>query len=122
MRELTYVAMLVFVLVATLPLELLLGIRVYARARRLALVVLCAGVPFLLWDVAATHAGHWRFDTTQTVGVVLPGGLPLEEWMFFLVVPLASVMTLEAVRAVRGWTVGDEPAGSPGTPGAGEER
>ncbi|VXC45457.1 lycopene cyclase domain-containing protein [Nocardioides sp. AX2bis] len=110
MRELTYVAMLVFVLVATLPLELLLGIRVYARARRLALVLLCAGLPFALWDVAATRAGHWRFDTTQTLGVVLPGGLPLEEWMFFVVVPLASVMTLEAVRAVRGWTVGDEPA------------
>ena len=116
MRELTYGAMLVFVLVATLPLEVLLGIRVYARARRLALVVLCAGLPFALWDVAATHAGHWRFDTTQTLGVVLPGGLPLEEWMFFVVVPLASVMTLEAVRAVRGWPVGDEP-GQPGQPG-----
>jgi lycopene cyclase domain-containing protein len=115
MRELTYGAMLVFVLVATLPLEVLLGIRVYARARRLALVILCAGLPFAVWDVAATHAGHWRFDTTQTLGVVLPGGLPLEEWMFFVVVPLASVMTLEAVRAVRGWPVGDEP-GQPDRP------
>lgn len=109
MRELTYAAMLVFVVVATLPLEVLLRTRVYARLRRLGLVLLCAGLPFALWDLAAVAAGHWEFDTSQTLGVVLPGGLPVEEWLFFVVVPLASVMTLEAVRGVRGWTVGDEP-------------
>ncbi len=108
MRELTYVAMLVFVLVATLPLEVLLRTRVYARLRRLGLVLLCVAVPFVAWDVAATAAGHWSFDTSRTLGLVLPGGLPLEEVLFFVVVPLASVMTLEAVRSVRGWPVGDE--------------
>ncbi|MDT9591469.1 lycopene cyclase domain-containing protein [Nocardioides zeae] len=109
MRSLTYAAMLVFVLVATLPLELVLRTRVYARLQRLALTVVCVAVPFVVWDVAATHAGHWRFDLTQTLGIELPGGLPLEEWAFFLVVPLASVLTLEAVRSVRRWPVGDEP-------------
>ena len=125
MERLTYVAMLVFVVVATLPLEVLLRTRVYARLRRLALVVVCVGVPFVLWDLAATAAGHWRFDHDQTLGLDLPGGLPVEEWLFFLVVPLASVMTLEAVRSVRGWTVGDEAgvpqrASSPDGPRSGE--
>lgn len=114
MRSLTYAAMLVFVVVATLPLEVVLRTRVYARLRRLALVLLCVGVPFVLWDLAATRAGHWEFDLTQTLGIVPPGGLPIEEWMFFVVVPLASVMTLEAVRSVRGWRVGDEPGQQPG--------
>ena len=108
MRELTYAAMLVFVVVATLPLEVLLRIRVYARLRRLGLVLLCAGVPFVLWDLAAVRAGHWEFDTSQTLGVVV-AGLPIEEWLFFVAVPLASVMTLEAVRAMRTWRIGDEP-------------
>jgi lycopene cyclase domain-containing protein len=104
----TYVAMLLFVLLATLPLELLLRTRVYARLRRLGLVLLCAGLPFLVWDLLAIRAGQWRFDLTQTLGVVLPGHLPLEEALFFVVVPLASVMSLEAVRKVRGWRTGDE--------------
>ncbi|WP_148613084.1 lycopene cyclase domain-containing protein [Nocardioides rubriscoriae] len=109
MQHLTYVAMLVFVIVATLPLESVLRVGVYARLRRLGLVVLCAGVPFVVWDAAATRAGHWRFDTSQTLGLVLPAGLPLEEVLFFVVVPLASVMTLEAVRSTRpSWPVGDE--------------
>ncbi|MEV8379242.1 lycopene cyclase domain-containing protein [Kribbella sp. NPDC056861] len=108
MRELTYVAMLAFVLVATLPLELLLRTRVYSRPRRFGLVLLCAGLPFALWDLIAVRAGHWWFDESLTLGVSL-AGLPLEEILFFVVVPLASVMTLEAVRSVRGWAVGDEP-------------
>ena len=30
-------------------------------------------------------------------------------WMlFFLVIPLAAILTLEAVRSVRGWMAGDE--------------
>ncbi|WBQ08320.1 lycopene cyclase domain-containing protein [Kribbella sp. CA-293567] len=107
MRELTYVVMLVFVLVATLPLEVLLRTRVYARPYRFGLVLLCAGLPFALWDFLAVRAGHWVFDESLTLGMSL-ASLPLEELLFFVVVPLASVMTLEAVRSVRGWTVGDE--------------
>lgn len=108
MGRLTYVSMLVFVVLATLPLELLLHTRVYARLRRLALTVLCTAPVFVAWDLYAVAAGHWSFDLRSTTGVVLPGGLPVEEVLFFVVVPVASVMTLEAVRSVRGWRVGDE--------------
>lgn len=116
MEQLTYAAMLGFVLLATLPLEVLLRTRVYARSLRLGLVLVCAGTPFLVWDLLAVRAGHWSFDTTRTLGVEVPlvlGRLPLEEVLFFVVVPLASVLTLEAVRSVRGWPVGDEPDASP---------
>ena len=29
-------------------------------------------------------------------------------WVFFLVIPLASILTVEAVRSVKGWASGDE--------------
>jgi len=110
MGSLTYIAMLVFVVVATLPLEVLLRTRVWARLRRLALTLVCAATPFVVWDVLAVRAGHWHFALDHTLGVVLPGDMPLEEWLFFLVVPVASVLTLEAVRSVKRWPVGDEEA------------
>jgi lycopene cyclase domain-containing protein len=100
--------MLAFCLVGTAPLELVLHAGVYRRLRRLTLSVLPVLPLFVAWDLYAIHAGHWRFDPAQTLGVRLPGGLPLEELAFFLVVPLAAVLTLEAVRTVRGWPVGDE--------------
>lgn len=109
MRHLSYVAMLVFVLVATAWLEPTLHVGVYRRWRRLLLTVACSAPPFVAWDLYAISRGQWHFDRAQLLGVVLPGGMPLEEALFFLVVPLATVMSLEAVRTVRGWRIGDEP-------------
>ena len=108
MRHLAYLGMLAFCLLGTLPLEVWLGVRVYRQWRRLALVLLCVAPVFLAWDLYAVAAGHWSFDETQTLPVVLPGGLPVEELLFFVVIPVCSVLALEAVRLVRRWPVGDE--------------
>lgn len=110
MRHLAYFAVLAAILLATLPLEWLLGTRVLARWPRLAGTLLAVVPPFVAWDLYAIERGHWRFDPEQTTGVLLAGRLPLEELLFFVVVPVAAVLTLEAVRAMRGWPVGDEPA------------
>jgi lycopene cyclase domain-containing protein len=107
-RHLAYAAMLAFVVLGTLPLELRLGTRVYARPRRLLLTLLPVVPVFVVWDYYAVSRRHWDFDPAQTTGVLVPGGLPVEELAFFVVVPIAAVLTLEAVRAVRGWRVGDE--------------
>ena len=105
--RLSYLLVLAFCLLATAPLELLLGTRVYARPRRLALTLLPVVAFFVAWDALAVSAGHWRFDPEQTTGVAV-GSLPLEELLFFVVIPICAVLTLEAVRAVRRWPVGDE--------------
>jgi lycopene cyclase domain-containing protein len=106
-RHLAYVGVLAFCLLGTLPLELWLGVRVYRRPRRLVLALLPVLVVFVAWDLFAVHAGHWTFDPGQTLGWVLPGGLPIEEVLFFLVVPVCSVLAFEAVRTVRGWPAGE---------------
>ena len=103
MRHLSYLAVLAFCLLGTLPLELWLGVRVYRRPRRLLLTLLPVVAVFYLWDVYAIAAEHWSFDPAQTVGLVLPGGVPLEELLFFVVVPTCAVLAFEAVRRVKGW-------------------
>ncbi len=107
MTQLAYLLVLVFCLVGTAPLEVVLKTRVYARWRRLLLTLLPVVVVFVVWDVLAIRAGHWDYDPAQVTGVEL-GGLPLEELLFFLVIPICAILTLEAVRAVKGWRVGDE--------------
>lgn len=96
----SYVAMLAFCLAGTLPLVPAFRLRVLRQPRRLLLTIVLAGTPFLIWDLYATHAGHWWFDDSQTLPWRV-AGLPLEEIAFFVVIPLVSVLTLEAVRAVR---------------------
>jgi lycopene cyclase domain-containing protein len=110
MSRLAYLAVLAFVVAGTAWLEVLLRTRVYPRWRRLLLTLVPVVIVFCSWDLYAIAAGHWTFDATRLLGVVLPGGLPLEEVLFFVVVPLAAVLTLEAVRSVRRWQVGDEPS------------
>jgi lycopene cyclase domain-containing protein len=110
MGHLTYLLLLVGCLVVTAPLELLLGVRVYARWRRLLLSVVPEFVVFLAWVLYAISAGHWHYSTSLTLGVRLPGGIPIEEVGFFLVVPVCAVLALEAVRKVTGWDAG-YPAG-----------
>lgn len=96
----SYVAMLAFCLVGTLPLVWLFRLDVLRQPARLALAVVAAGTPYLVWDLWATHVGHWSFDPDQTLPWRI-AGLPLEEISFFVVIPLVGVLTYEAVAAVR---------------------
>ena len=110
MGQLSYLGVLAFCVVGTIWLEVVLLTRVFARWRRLLAAVLPVAALFICWDVYAISEGHWTFDPARISGVMLPGGLPLDEVLFFLVIPTAAVLTLEAVRSARRWQVGDEPA------------
>jgi lycopene cyclase domain-containing protein len=106
MRHLAYVSVLAGCLLAAVWLEPVLKVGVFRRGRRLALTVLPVAAVFVVWDLLAIAAGHWHFDRGQMTGVVLPGGLPLDEVLFFLVVPVCAILGFEAVRTVLG--KGDE--------------
>jgi lycopene cyclase domain-containing protein len=101
LSHVTYVALLAACLLATLPLELVLRVRVYARWPQLLFTVLPVCAVFVAWDLVAVHLGWWGYDRHYLLGPTLPGGLPIEELLFFLVVPACAVLTYEAVLARR---------------------
>ncbi|WP_035856955.1 lycopene cyclase domain-containing protein [Cryptosporangium arvum] len=107
MRHLSYLAVLVFVVIGSGWLEVFLRVRVYRRWKRLLLALAPTVVIFVAWDLAAIAADHWTFDFGQMTGVRF-GPLPLEELLFFLVVPVAAILSFEAVRKVTQWKAGDE--------------
>ena len=84
----------------TLPLEFVVGARVWRRPRRLAIALAPAFAVFVAWDLWASSTGTWGFDERYTIGVTLPGGMAVEELVFFLVVPICGLLTLEAVRII----------------------
>jgi len=92
--------MLVFVLIGTLPLHRFYHLDVLRQPVRLLAATVPVAVVFIIWDLVATASGHWRFDPAQTFGPRW-WGLPLEEYAFFVVIPLAGVLTFEAVTVVR---------------------
>ena len=97
----TYLFVLAFIIVGSCWLEFVLRTNVFRRWRRLLVTLVCAMTPFILWDLYAIARGQWWFDSGQLIGLTLPGGIPLEELLFFPLVGRAAVLTLEAVRSVR---------------------
>jgi lycopene beta-cyclase len=94
-----YLALMAACLIVTLPLEFVLRARVYRRPRRLLLALLPTVVIFTIWDVVGILRNHWTYSPQFTTGIRL-GVMPIEELVFFIVVPICGLLTYEAVGDV----------------------
>jgi len=92
-----YLLLMAACVLITLPLEFVLGARVYRRPRRTLLAVLPLVLIFSVWDAIAIARGHWDYSPVHTTGWLLPFGVPVEEVVFFIVIPLCGLLTFEAV-------------------------
>lgn len=59
---------------------------------------LLVGLPFVLWDILFTKMGVWGFNETYLTGIHI-GNLPLEEVLFFVVVPFSCTFIFACVKA-----------------------
>lgn len=87
-----------FDLVVGLP-PLLVARRLPGFLRAAVRATLLAALPFIAWDVAVAGR-HWSFADAHVLGPRVLG-LPLEEWGFFLAVPLACLLLWESAIATR---------------------
>ena len=97
-----YLGLLAACLLITLPLELVFAARVYRRWQVLLKALLPVVVVFAVWDIFAIARNHWTYDSRFVTGIDL-GVLPLEELVFFLVIPVCALLSYEAVGTVIGW-------------------
>src|SRR3954454_18497265 len=95
-----YLLLMALCLVITLPLELVLGARVWRQPRRLVRALWLPIVLFTLWDVVAIARAQCSSSRRFTTGWTLPFHLPVEELVFFVVIPICGLLTLEAVRSL----------------------
>jgi len=101
MKHWSYMGMLIFTLIGSGWLEVVLKTGVLRRIKRAALSILPISLLFLIWDAYAIARGHWFFDRAQILGIFGPFQIPLEEYLFFIVVPLAAILTIEGVTTVK---------------------
>jgi lycopene cyclase domain-containing protein len=95
-----YLLLMLGCLLVTLPLEFFLGARVYRRPLALVQAVLPVVLIFAAWDVFGILARQWRYNAAFITGVRLPFGLPLEELVFLVVVPICGLLSYEAVGQI----------------------
>jgi lycopene cyclase domain-containing protein len=100
MLKFGYVAMLLFTICGSFWLEIIFKVGVLRRITMALRAISPVAFIFILWDAYAIESGHWRFDKDQIFEVFGPFSIPLEEYLFFFIVPLAALMTIEAVLKV----------------------
>lgn len=95
----SYMAMLLFVVFGSWWLEWGFKIRVLRNPIRLATTVLLVAPWFIVWDAYAISQGHWFFDRNQILGIYGPLEIPIEEYLFFILIPIAAILTMEGTRS-----------------------
>lgn len=94
-----YLAVLGACLAVTAPLEFF-GPGVYRQWRRVAAAVLPVALAFLVWDEIAVAAHVWTYNNAYIAGLDIPFRVPIEEVLFFIVIPVCSLLTYNAVGTI----------------------
>jgi lycopene cyclase domain-containing protein len=94
-----YLIVLAACLLITAPLEMF-GPGVYRQAWRTAGAVLPVAAVFVVWDAVAIAAHVWTYNPRFVTGVELPAHVPIEELLFFIVIPLCGLLTYNAVDTI----------------------
>ena len=66
--------------------------------RFVIIATLIVAVPFLIWDELFTQWGVWGFNPKYLLKIYL-GHLPLEEVLFFIVIPYNFIFILKVIQA-----------------------
>ena len=94
-----YLIVLAACLFITAPLEMF-GPGVYRQAWRTAGAVLPVAAVFVVWDAVAIAAHVWRYNPRFVTGFELPARIPIEELLFFIVIPVCGLLTYNAVDTI----------------------
>jgi len=96
-ENLTYSALLFGSLVFPFIFSFEKNIRFIQYIKPILLAILLPGAFFIVWDVAFTKLGFWSFNPQFTFDVRVLG-LPIEEWLFFVVIPYCSLFIYEVLK------------------------
>jgi lycopene cyclase domain-containing protein len=88
-------------LALTAPLEVF-GDGVYRQLRRTAAAILPVAAVFVLWDMLAILGDVWSYNPQYVTGFHI-GVFPVEELLFFIVIPLCGLLTYSAVSNILAW-------------------
>ncbi len=102
--NLHYLLVLAFIAFCAIGVNFGFRLQIFRRLKQFLFTDALILVVYLLWDGWAVNKGSWFFDPSQILGTKFFGKLPVEEVLFFIIVPLMAVLTYLALSKLTGWT------------------
>lgn len=65
--------------------------------KQVFLAIIITALIFIIWDIIFTKYGIWGFNQEYLIGIEILY-LPIEEWLFFICIPYASIFTHYALK------------------------
>lgn len=97
MKHLTYAFLLLFTLSYPLFKSFEQKVAYHKKWKQLFPAIIVSAIVFIAWDVWFTGIGIWSFNPEYLLGIYILN-LPLEEWLFFLIVPFSCVFIYEVMN------------------------
>ena len=97
MQQWTYALLLIASLAVPLIRSFEHRIHFIGNWRALLAGIFVMMLVFIPWDVAFSSRGVWGFAPDYVSGLYLIG-LPIEEWLFFVVIPYCVMFSFEVIR------------------------
>jgi lycopene cyclase domain-containing protein len=96
--------LIVLLLSLSVPFLLTFHPKAFVRMdlKKILTVLPIVAIPWLVWDVWATSRGHWAFNDNYILGFKIIN-LPIEEILFFLVIPYSSIFLWTVIRDFVSW-------------------
>ena len=108
MSQLHYLGVLLFIAFCAAGVTLAFKIRITNFWRIFLLTDASILVIYLAWDIWAILKKNWYFDKSQILNIYLIPKVPIEEVLFFIIVPLITVLTYTALSKLTGWKSASE--------------
>lgn len=93
----TYLILLIGSIAAPLALSFDSKVKYYSKLKYIFPAILVTAIIFWFWDVRFTASQVWQFNPAFVIGINILG-MPVEEWLFFIVIPYCCLFIYEVLK------------------------
>ena len=92
-----YITILIGVFSFSILMKLIYRPTLFDSTKQGAVILIFFFVVGVIWDSYAVYSRHWYFDDKNLLGIRV-GLLPLEEYLFFIVLPVFIITLYQILR------------------------